>query len=141
MNHLRQLGNFWYTFQLETLAIFYLERWLAKLSEKFFTIKSALCVVSIIFQTKSHIRERGSKMYVLYPIKKRKVHRTHYNRYPDCLLYATCSKQIQSKINKGGCIWNQGGVFGLHKWKLSCIFAIYKTHFLCVLCFYFNRVY
>ena len=38
--------------------------------------------------------------------------------------------QIQSIINKGGCIWNQGGVFGLHEWDLSCIFAIYKTHFL-----------
>ena len=47
----------------------------------------------------------------------------------DCRLYATCSKQIQSKINKGGCIWNQGGVFGLHKWKLSCIFVIFKTYF------------
>ena len=71
----------------------------------------------------------------VHPIKKRNVHRTHDNRYPDCLLYATCSKQIQSKTNKGGCIWNQGGVFGLHKWKLSCIFPIYKTHFLCVICF------
>ena len=63
-----------------------------------------------------------------HSIKKRKVQRSHDNRYPNCRLYATCSKQIQSKINKGGCIWNQGGVFGLHKWKLSCIFAIFQTN-------------
>ena len=69
------------------------------------------------------------------PLKKRKVQRSHYNRYSNCRLYVTCCKQIQSEINKGGCIWNQGGVFGLHKWKLSCIFAIYKTHLLCVVCF------
>ena len=55
----------------------------------------------------------------MHPIKKRKVQRSHDNRYTDCWLYATCSKQIQSKINKGSCIWNQRGVFGLHKWKLT----------------------
>ena len=41
---------------------------------------------------------------------------------------------VQTKINKGG-LWvtlgNQGSVLGLLKWKLSCFFAIFKTHFLC----------
>ena len=42
---------------------------------------------------------------------------------------ASCSKQIQSKINKGGCIWNHGGVLGLHKWNLRCIFAYFQNPF------------
>ena len=75
------------------------------------------------------------KKSTLHPIKKRKVQRSHDNRYPDCRLYVTCSKQIQSKINKGGCVWNLWGVLGLHKWKLRCIFVIFKTHFLCDICF------
>ena len=64
-----------------------------------------------------------------HPIKKRKVQGSHDNRYPDCQFCATCSKQIQSKINKWGSIWNQGGVFGLHKWKLSCFFQNFQNPF------------
>ena len=41
------------------------------------------------------------------------------------IVYMTCSKHIQSKTNKGVFIWNQGRTFGLHKWKLSCIFAFF----------------
>ena len=32
-------------------------------------------------------------------------------------------------------VWKQGGVFELHKWKMSCIFAIYKTHLFCAIYF------
>ena len=74
-----------------------------------------------------------------HPIKNRKAQRLRDIKNPDCRPYMTCSKHIQTKFNKGGCIWNYEIVLGLRNCKLSCGIATFNIHFLNAFRF-FNKV-